>query len=510
MTGIDYDLCVIGGGINGAGIARDAAGRGLKVLLLEAQDLASGTSSSSTKLIHGGLRYLEYYEFKMVRDALIERERLLSIAPHIIWPMDFVLPHTPAQRPAWMIRLGLCLYDYLAPRKKLAASSSLSFHADDRGAPILDDFKRGFSYADCWADDSRLVVLNALSASQHGAKILTRHRCVGLEAQGQRWRVTYQAEGSRSEAISVHASMVINAAGPWVRTLLDQQSDFSSDDTLPSVRLVKGSHIIVPRQFEGEHAYILQQSDNRIIFAIPYEHDYTLIGTTEEDLVGDPKDARISDDEMSYLINAYNLFFKVAISKDDVQWTYSGVRPLYSEVESGAQGNATSATRDYKLHVHDDFAAPIISVFGGKLTTYRKLAEQAVDKILKINGRNSKAWTADEPLPGGDIKDQDFDAFLVTQGQRYKWLPKKLLYRYARSYGTSMDVFLQGARQIQDLGEDFSGHVFEAEILYLLRYEFAQTVEDILWRRSKLGLHVDDRVVKNLAGYIRLYWKDRM
>ena len=508
MTGIDYDLCVIGGGINGAGIARDAAGRGLKVLLLEAKDLGGATSSSSTKLIHGGLRYLEYYEFMMVRDALKERELLLSMAPHLIYPMEFILPHTPQQRPAWMIRLGLFLYDHLAKRNSLKASRGVNFTEDARGKPIMDEFRKGFSYSDCWADDSRLVVLNAISAAQYGAKILTGARCSKIRKQDDYWIIEYEDEADKGQKQAVNASMVINAAGPWVGNMLEQCDLFSGDGAVPRVRLVKGSHIIVPKQYEGDHAYILQQPDKRIIFAIPYENEYTLIGTTEEEYQGDPREATISDGEMTYLIEAYNRYFDKAIVKKDVIWTYSGVRPLYYEGEDGAE-SATEATRDYKLHVHEENAAPFISVFGGKLTTYRKLSEQAVDKILKIGGLDASSWTAGATLPGGDIKDGDFEAFLERQGQRYKWLPKALLRRYARSYGTSMDIFLQGARVLKDLGQDFGGGIYEAEILYLLRFEFAKTAEDVLWRRSKLGVHIDDKSAAKVDAYIRQYWKDR-
>ena len=508
MTGIDYDLCVIGGGINGAGIARDAAGRGLKVLLLEAEDLAGGTSSSSTKLIHGGLRYLEYYEFKMVREALRERELLLSMAPHIIRPMEFILPHTPQQRPAWMIRIGLFLYDHLAKRNSLKASHGFRFDGDARGTPIREEYSKGFSYADCWADDSRLVILNAMSAAQHGAKILTRHKCTKLRVQDDYWIVEYEKSDKTSERHVVNASMVINAAGPWVRKILDRSGLSSDGNGVPDVRLIKGSHIIVPRQYEGEHSYILQQPDNRVTFAIPYEDGFTLIGTTEEEFDGDPRQAMISDAEMGYLIDAHNLFFDKAITKKDVLWTYSGVRPLYSEATSDAE-SATAATRDYKLYAHEENAAPMVSVFGGKLTTYRKLSEQAVDKVLKTSGRDIYSWTGAATLPGGDINNGDFDGFLEKQSQRYKWLPKALLYRYARSYGTCMDVFLQGARVLKDLGVDFGGGVYEAEILYLLRFEFAKTAEDVMWRRSKLGIHISDECAAKIDSYIQQYWKDR-
>jgi len=501
MTDDYYDLCVIGGGINGAGIARDAAGRGLKVLLLEAEDLAGATSSSSTKLIHGGLRYLEYYEFKLVRESLKERETLLSMAPHVIWPMEFILPHTPEQRPAWMIRLGLFLYDHLAKREKLDGSKGVNLSDDTRGASLKDTYKKGFSYADCWADDSRLVVLNAQSAVQKGATILTRHACTKIVHEGRNWSVHYHDKRGGDDHLA-RCGMVINAAGPWVRDVLDQSQLTDDDIGVPSIRLVKGSHIIVRRQYEGAHAFILQQSDNRIIFAIPYEQDYTLIGTTEEEFSGDARDSMISDDEMAYLVDAYNASFKTPITKDDVEWTYSGVRPLFDE---GGE-DATKATRDYKLYEHAGFDAPMISVFGGKLTTYRKLAEAAVNRLVELSGRHAPAWSASEPLPGGDI-DGDFDAFLLKQGQKYKWLGKALLYRYARSYGTSMDVFLAGANGAKDLGVGFGGDVYECEVLYLLKYEFAQTAEDILWRRSKLGMHVGDDVVQKVSDYVAVYHK---
>ena len=511
MSGIDYDLCVIGGGINGAGIARDAAGRGLKVLLLEAGDLGGATSSASTKLIHGGLRYLEYYEFQLVRESLKERELLLSLAPHIIWPMDFILPHTPSQRPVWMIRVGLFLYDHLAKREKLSGSSGVSLRRDARGFPILDQYRIGFSYSDCWADDSRLVALNAMSAVQKGAAILTRHKCTKLTHQDDCWLIDYQAQTGRREKSNVRASMVINAAGPWVRNVLDGSKLCDKGEPVPEVRLVKGSHIIVKRQYKGEQAYILQQPDNRITFAIPYEKEYTLIGTTEAEFEDDPREAMISDEETAYLIEAHNRFFKESISKKDVMWAYSGVRPLYDEPrDADKEGvSATSATRDYRLHMHLEYAAPLISVFGGKLTTYRKLAEQAVDKILHLGNRNAAPWTGGEALPGGDILDGDYDAFLAAQGQRYKWLPRALLRRYTRSYGTCMDIFLRDANSLKDLGEDFGAHVYEAEIVYLLRYEMAQEAEDIFWRRSKLGLHVEDDVMDKVGAYIKRYKKGK-
>ncbi len=507
MAVVDYDLCVIGGGINGVGIARDAAGRGLKVLLLEAGDLGGATSSASTKLIHGGLRYLEYFAFRLVRESLAERELLLLQAPHVIWPMEFVLLHTPEQRPAWMVKAGLFLYDNLAKREKLNKSGSLSLTMDARGLPIQEDYKKAFYYADCWADDSRLVVLNAMSAAQKGATILTRHQCTHLKHDDNCWAVSFENQNDSDDVQTIKASMVINAAGPWVRDVLDNSQISHEDKKLPQVKLVKGSHIIVKRQYDGEHAYIMQQPDRRIVFAIPYEHEYTLIGTTEEEFEGDPRHAMISEGEKAYLMQAYNRFFEKPISSEDILWTYSGVRPLYDEGDS----NATSATRDYRLYAHLDYSAPMISVFGGKLTTYRKLAEAAVDKIMHLANRDLPPWTGHSDtqniLPGGNIYEGDFEAFLSAQGHRYQWLHEELLYRYCRSYGTCMDTFLQGAKSIEDLGLGFGFGIYEAEILYLLHYEFAQTAEDILWRRSKLGLHVHDDVAAKINTYIANHQK---
>lgn len=494
MSVPDYDLCIIGGGINGAGIARDAAGRGLSVLLLEADDLASGTSSASTKLIHGGLRYLEFFEFKLVREALKERETLLSLAPHIIRPMEFVLPHTPDQRPSWMLRAGLFLYDHLAKRKRIKGSYPIGLNDFD----MKPEFQKGFCYSDCWADDSRLVVLNAVDAARKGAEILTRTKCTKLKPRKKHWDVHMRGHGGETV---IRASMVINAAGPWVSNVIED-SELVHEGT-PVVRLVKGSHIITNRIHSGEKSFILQQPDGRIIFVIPYENDYSLIGTTEAEYHGNPRDVMISEDEVSYLIAAHNRYFKKQIKRDEVLWSYSGVRPLYDDGDE----NATSASRDFKFHVHQDSAAPMISVFGGKLTTYRVLAEQVMNKILHLDNRYSPPWTADKVLPGGDLHADNFDDFLKRQKGKYPWLDQELLRRYARSYGSLMDKFLEDSRGFDDLGQHFGDHVYEAEIVYLLRYEFAQTTEDIFWRRSKLGLHVTDKTIENLAVFIDQYNK---
>lgn len=502
MNKADYDLCVIGGGINGAGIARDAAGRGLSVLLVEAKDLAAATSSSSTKLIHGGLRYLEYFEFSMVREALKEREVLLSIAPHLIRPMDFVLPHMEGQRPFWMIRLGLFLYDHLARRRVLKGSKALDFRVHAAGACLEGIYERGFQYSDCWADDARLVVLNAVDAARRGAEVLTHTPCTALEPDGRFWDVHLFDENTK-QAKTVRASMVVNAAGPWVSDMLQRSGIGQDDDNLPKTRLVKGSHIITERLFDGDQSYILQQSDGRICFAIPYEDNYTLIGTTEEDYNDDPYQAGLSDDEMTYLVAAYNGYFSRKISKDDVLWSYSGVRPLFDDGDA----DATSVTRDYKLYMHPGCDAPLLSIFGGKLTTYRVLAEDVLETLLHLDNRYAPRWTADEPLPGGGMRDGDFDAFLAQQFERYDWMPIGLVERYARSYGTCMDKFLRGAKGVKDLGKHFGDNVYEAEVVYLLQHEFAQSLEDILWRRTKLGLHVDNKTIKNIAAFLESYNK---
>ncbi len=499
---MDYDLCVIGGGINGVGIARDAAGRGLSVLLVEAQDLAGATSSASTKLVHGGLRYLESYEFKLVKESLRERETLLKAAPHIIWPMRFVLPHDSHLRPYWMIKVGLFLYDRLGGRKKLGKSDALDFATNSIADPLQDKYARGFSYADCWVEDSRLVVLNAMDAYERGAVILPRTACVHMEPFGHEkgqeqkgWNV-HLKNMLNGDEFQVSAGMVVNAAGPWVRSLLEGSNltavEDDEKDFVPNVRLVKGSHIIVPKIYDGAQTFILQQPDGRIVFTIPYEEKYSLIGTTDVPFEGDAADVVIDAEEVIYLCDAVNRSFKKTIMPEDVVWTYSGVRSL---VEDGAK-SASKVTRDYKLYVDERYGPPILSVFGGKITTYRKLAEHAVNRLATFYPkRKLLPWTDGALLPGGDILKGDFDKFLQDQKSRYTFLPDKLTYRLARAYGTRMASILTGANKLADLGYHFGDHVYEAEILYLLRYEFAHTGEDILWRRSKLGLHVCDETV---------------
>lgn len=484
----DYDVCVIGGGINGCGIARDAAGRGLSVLLVEARDLASATSSASTKLIHGGLRYLEHREFKLVRESLKEREVLLNAAPHIIWPLDFILPYDKSMRPAWMIRLGLFLYDRLGGGlKKLKKSGAIDFSTHPLGDVVRSDYRVGFTYQDCWVDDARLVTLNAVSARELGADILTYTAVTGLAPAptGKGWQVSLQKyDGPVS---NIQARAVVNAAGPWVRALLDHTG---LNKGAPSVRLSKGSHIVVPRLHPGEEAFILQQPDGRIVFAIPYEYHYTLVGTTDGLYDGDPALPALSPAEAEYLISAVNRAFNTSVNVKDIVWSYAGVRPL---LEDG-KDNISKVTRDYKLHLDTSSGAPILSVFGGKLTTYRVLAEQAVNMIAPKSGY----WTAGHPLPGGDITRGDFWSFFDQQKLRYPFLDSFLVYRYARAYGTRMDRFLKQALSPADLGMHYGDGIFEAELVYLIVHEFARTVEDVLWRRSKLGLHASKSTVSAL------------
>ncbi|KUZ68940.1 glycerol-3-phosphate dehydrogenase [Burkholderia ubonensis] len=477
-----YDLLVVGGGINGAGIARDAAGRGLSVMLCEQDDLASHTSSASTKLIHGGLRYLEYKEFGLVRKALQERETLLRAAPHIMWPLRFVMPHMPNLRPAWLIRIGLFLYDHLAKRELLPGSRGIDMRRHAAGAPLIDSIKRGFVYSDGWVDDARLVVLNALDAKERGAEILTRTKLVSAERVGDEWEARLQlADGSIS---IVRARAIANAAGPWVGEVLHGALGRGAQH---SVRLVKGSHIITRRLFDHDHAYIFQNPDKRIIFAIPYERDFTLIGTTDVEYTNDPAKVAIDGNETQYLCDSINRYFKRKISPADVHWTYSGVRPL---LEDESAANASAVTRDYRLEMDDGAGAPLLSVFGGKITTFRKLAEEAGDLLCHALGRDAAPWTAGAPLPGGDIANAKFDAFAAQFAARHPWLPAELARRYARAYGTRAERVVGNAKSLAGLGAAIAPGIHEAELRYLRDVEWATRAQDVLWRRSKLGLHV--------------------
>ncbi|MFN7724333.1 MAG: glycerol-3-phosphate dehydrogenase [Rubrivivax sp.] len=488
-----YDVLVVGGGINGAGIARDLAGRGLRVMVVEQDDLAAHTSSSSTKLIHGGLRYLEYYEFSLVRKALQEREVLLKSAPHIMWPLRFVMPHDAAQRPAWMIRIGLFLYDHLARREVLPGSVGVDLRTHAAGAPLKADYRRGFEYSDGWVDDARLVVLNAIDAQQRGATVLTGTRCTAVQRGADGWTATLQDRAGRTQ--TVWARALVNAAGPWAEAFLRGVAKPAAGEALAtkSLRLVKGSHIVVPRCFEHEHAYIFQNPDKRIIFAIPYEQDFTLIGTTDVEVQGDPREARIDAQETAYLCEQASRYFKRAITPADVVWAYSGVRPLLDD----ASGDPSAVTRDYLLESLPG-AAPLLSVWGGKITTFRKLAEEAADEVTRLLGESRPAWTEGAFLPGGDLSawvgpaqrpDTDFERLVIEVQRRYPKLGARLARRLARAYGARVDQVLGTAAAPKPLGAEVAPGLFEAELHYLVAQEWARDADAVLWRRSKLGLH---------------------
>lgn len=476
-----HDILVIGGGINGTGIARDAAGRGLDVVLCEKDDLAQHTSSASTKLIHGGLRYLEQYDFSLVRKALIEREILLRAAPHIIWPMRFVLPHHKALRPAWLIRLGLFIYDHLGGRKLLPPTTTLRRKSTHKLDALKEEFRLAFEYSDCWVEDSRLVVLNAVDAKSRGAEVLTRTCCTSLTRRGDHWEAKFDGPAG-SETRSFKA--VVNAAGAWVDDILGLDRARQAETHL---RLVKGSHIIVPRWHEGDHAYFFQNGDGRIMFAIPYERgEFTLIGTTDVPYEANRDEVRISPEEISYLCDGASEYYKRAVTPSDVVATYSGVRPLYDDHAA----NASKVTRDYVLKLDDDAGAPILSVFGGKITTYRELAEDALKTLEKHFPAARGEWTREAALPGGDMPGADFDGFLAGLVRDYPKLDPGLLSRLARAYGTQVRKLLAGAETEGDLGRMFGAGLSEAEVRYLVEAEFARSADDILWRRSKLGLHM--------------------
>lgn len=478
------DLLVIGGGINGAGIARDAAGRGLKVLLCEKDDLAEGTSSRSGKLVHGGLRYLEYYEFRLVREALIEREVLLNSASHIIWPMRFVLPHSPDDRPAWLIRLGLFLYDHLGGRKKLPGTRTLNLHRDPQGAPLLDSYSRGFEYSDCWVDDARLVTLNAVSAGEKGAEVLTRTECIRAERAQGVWMVELRNTKS-GDVQRVRARAICNAAGPWVNKVV---SSMEKTQRRRNVRLVKGSHIIVPKFWEGQQAYLVQNNDKRVIFINPYEGDKALIGTTDIPYDGDPETVAADESEIEYLLAAVNRYFKEKLRRSDVLQTFSGVRALFDD----GNGNPSAVTRDYEFDLDETDQVPLLNIYGGKITTYRKLSEQAVRKLAKYFPSMTGNWTHQEPLPGGDIANADITSFIDSLRKRYAWMPRDLITHYARLYGSRTHQLIGDAAKVADLGPQFSPHLFAAEARYLVQTEWARTPSDVLYRRTKHGVHLSE------------------
>ena len=485
-----FDLAVIGGGVNGAGIARDAAGRGAKVLLLERGDLAEGTSSNSTKLIHGGLRYLEHYEFALVREALSEREVLWGIAPHIIWPLRFILPHRPGLRPRWLLRLGLFLYDHIGGRKRLPAAEGVDLTKHPAGVPLKPEYTRAFAYSDGWVDDARLVVLNARDAADRGAEVRTRCEVTSLAREGDVWRI---AAGN----VVFHARAVVNAAGPRVLDLLGR----AGEPTTQKMRLVRGSHIVVRKLFDHDYAYFFQLPDGRIFFAIPYEQDFTLIGTTDVDHHGSLAEVKASPEEIAYLCEGASEYFRTPVTPADVVWTYSGVRPL---VDDGS-GRPEAATRGYRFEIDGgaDGTPALLSVFGGKITTYRHLAAEAVEQLQPfLPALKGGDWTGGAALPGGDFGVNEAPAKVAELAVRYPFLPQGVGHRLIRLYGTRALAILGDAASLADLGEDFGHGLTAAEVDYLAQHEWARQPDDILWRRTKLGLHFTREQTARLAAYL--------
>jgi len=479
-----YDLVVIGGGINGVGTARDAAGRGLKVLLAEKDDLAQGTSSRSGRYIHGGLRYLEYYEFRLVREALIEREVVLNAVPHLALPLKLVLPHFPEQRPRWLIRLGLFLYDHLGGRKKIPGTTPLRLDLEPEGDSLRDDYVHAFAYYDVWVDDSRLVVLNAVDAARRGAEILTRTAVVSARRDGELWRLTLEGREGRRE---VRARAIFNAAGPWVEQVIGNVGGVNS---AKRIRLVKGSHLIMKRWWSGNHGYVLQAPDKRLIFVNPYFDDLALIGTTDIPFSGQPEDVAIEKAETSYLLDILNRYFKVALTDQDIVSSYSGVRPLFDD--DSAKG-ASAVTRDYTFELDGgDGRAPMLSAFGGKLTTYRKLSEAALGHLKPFFQQMQAPWTRDAALPGGDLQGREIEEWLAQFRQKFDWLPADLAHHYVRSYGTDAETLLKGAGGLADLGQHFGGLFYAREAEWMVEHEWATSADDMLTRRSKHYLFLSE------------------
>lgn len=489
------DIFVIGGGVNGCGIARDAQGRGFSVMLAEMNDLASGTSSAATKLVHGGLRYLEYYEFRLVHEALAEREVLWASAPHIIWPLRFVLPYHKGLRPPLILRTGLFIYDYLGGRKLLPATRTLDLTKDEAGKPLKAGYTLGFEYSDCWVNDARLVVLCARDAADRGADIRVRTKVTSARRVDGLWHIVMEdkATGAREEA---RARFLVNAAGPWVDHVIVEAL---GQNGAHNVRLVKGSHIVVRKHFNHDRCYIFQNADNRIIFAIPYEGDYTLIGTTDIDYAGDPHEVRISEEETDYLCGAASEYFRTPVTRDDIVWTYAGVRPLFDDHATAAQ----EATRDYVLRIDQPAGGPaLLDVFGGKLTTHRRLSEEAVERIEGVLGKRGKPWTKTAKLPGGDFAPTDFAGEVSRLAARYPGFSPKLLTRLVRLYGTKAAILLGSARTAEELGAMFGDDLSAREVDYLVEHEWARTAEDVLWRRTKLGLKTSAADATALADYL--------
>jgi glycerol-3-phosphate dehydrogenase len=497
-----FDLLIVGGGINGVGIARDAAGRGLRVLLVEQAGLAHYTSSASSKLVHGGLRYLEYFKFRLVREALIERERLLSIAPHLVSRLRFVLPYEHWLRPAWAVRLGLLLYDFLGSGGSLERSANVRLATSEFGRPLRRDLKRGFAYSDCTVDDSRLVVLNARDAADRGAVVKVGHRLVRAVREHGRWRAEIECVASRQE-YAVSARAIVNAAGPWISKVLTERLGGGSRQP---VRLIKGSHIVVRRLYEGEFAYVLQHPDRRIVFVIPYQDDFTLIGTTDVAWQGEPGPVTITPAETDYLCRAVNSYFERQIRPDDVVWSYSGIRPLWDD----AATEASAVARDYVLDIDaPPGQAPVLSVFGGKITNYRRVAELGLEKLEPYLEPLGARWTLTAPLPGGDIPGGDVVAFIAEVRRRWPFLDEPQARRLARAYGTRISRLLDGVSSREGMGEDFGGGMTRVEVDFLIREEWARSAEDIYWRHSKTGLHASPAHQQRLVDYLRVTGQER-
>ena len=488
------DVFVIGGGVNGTGVARDAVGRGYSVMLAEMNDLASGTSSAATKLVHGGLRYLEHYEFRLVQEALTEREVLWAMAPHIIRPLRFVLPHHAGLRPKLVLRAGLALYDHLGGRRLLPPTKTIDLRGSALGAPLKPEFRTGFEYSDCWVDDARLVVLNASDAAERGATIMVRTRVTEARRERDGWLITLATPDGGTR--SVRAKILVNAAGPWVDKVIVSALGRNG---VHNVRLVKGSHLVMRKLFDHDRCYIFQNRDGRIIFAIPYEDDYTLIGTTDQDFEGDPATVAISEAETDYLLAAASEYFARPLERADIAWSYSGVRPLFDDGASAAQ----EATRDYVLKLEGDASTgALINVFGGKLTTYRRLAESVLEKIESVLGARGPRWTAGSRLPGGEFEPLAFEAELRRLGKDFSGFEPALLKRWLRQYGTRTRNMLGEARDLAALGEHFGAGLTTREIDYLIEYEWARTGEDVLYRRTKLGLKLDSAARQAVGDYV--------
>jgi len=495
METLKTDVLVVGGGINGVGVATDAAGRGLSVILCEKDDLANHTSSNSSKLIHGGLRYLEHIEIKLVHESLKEREILMRKAPYLVRPVEFVLPYDKHLRSKWIIRVGLFLYDYLACRRSLKSAQKLNLQKASEGKPLKNKFNVGFRYTDCQTDDARLVVINALDAQSRGAKIWTRTECQSVAREDKHWRVRVYCKNTGEQKI-VQAKAIINATGPWVSQFLH---DIANMKALAQVRLIKGSHFTIPKLYSGRQAYILQNRDKRVVFTIPYKSDFTLIGTTDVPFDANPNSVTISKEEIRYLLDSVNYYFETQIAEKDINWTYAGVRSLYDNKVK----NASQITREYYLDLNDNNGEmPIISIFGGKITTYRALSERVVSMLKKYFPKMKKSWTADSILPGGDFYRNNFNQFFMRLKRQYQWIPIKMLRRYAESYGSIAPAILKDAKSLNDLGQHFGADLYECEVEYLMTYEWVQTCDDLLWRRSKLGLFLNDKDIDRLKVYI--------